>query len=196
MAMRQTQIVEDLRVSTEKVDLNWELALKYVAKLQDNDQKDNDNYGGFGYESTGARGGVTENKSDGKLKLRGFGSMTYAGLESMIYAQVDRSDPRVRSALQWAARHWSVDENPGMGTKGLFYYYNVMGKALSICGVETLSVDAGGKAITWKEEIIGKLASMQKEDGRWVNDDGSFWENDPMLVTAYSVLTLEYALRK
>jgi len=193
MAMRQTQDIEDLRSGTGRIDLNWDLALEYIDKLQDKDSDDAVNYGGFGYEGSGARGGTVERPEDGKVKLRGFGSMTYAGLESMIYAQVDRSDPRVRSALQWAARHWSVDENPGMGSKGLYYYFNVMGKALDLCGIDVLSSETGSRSIPWKQELIDKLVATQLDDGSWVNQDGSYWENDPVLVTAYSILTLQYA---
>ena len=121
--------------------------------------------------------------------------MTYAGLESMIYAQVDKNDPRIQSALQWAARHWSVDENPGMGAKGLYYYYNIMAKSLSIAGVETLS-GTQGDPILWKNQLMQKLVSLQKPDGSWVNSEGQFWESDAMLVTSYSTLVLEYALGK
>ncbi len=194
MAMRQTQDIEDLRSGTGRIDLNWDLALEYIDKLQDKDSDDAVNYGGFGYEGSGARGSTVERPEDGKVKLRGFGSMTYAGLESMIYAQVDRSDPRVRSALQWAARHWSVDENPGMGSKGLFYYYNVMGKAMNVCDVDVLINPDDHSTINWRSEIVAELIEKQHADGSWVNQDGSFWENDPILVTSYSVLTLQYAL--
>lgn len=193
MAMRYTQDVEDLRPDGNTVDVDWDAALEFVTQLQDQDADDAVNYGGFSYESTGERGDKAIG-ADGTVKLMGFGSMTYAGLESMIYAQVDQSDPRVRSALKWASRHWSVDENPGMGTKGLYYYYNVMGKALSAGGVDRLPPSEGGKAIPWRQQVVGKLAANQRDDGSWVNEDGSFWESDAMLVTAYSILTLEYAL--
>jgi squalene-hopene/tetraprenyl-beta-curcumene cyclase len=36
------------------------------------------------------------------------------------------------------------------------------------------------------------LINLQKPDGSWLNDrHGRWWENDPALVTAYVVLTLE-----
>lgn len=195
MAMRVTQDVEDLRGKTGKaVDVDWAAAMKFVGKLQNTDESDSENYGGFGYEEGGERGGATVSKK-GTVTLRGYGSMTYAGLESMLYAQVDRSDPRVRSAIDWATRHWSVDENPGMGAKGLFYYYNIMAKALNLAGGDTLQ---GGKKqpIPWRQELINKLIEAQRPDGSWSNTDNTFWENDPALVTAYAVLTLEYAMGK
>jgi squalene-hopene/tetraprenyl-beta-curcumene cyclase len=36
-----------------------------------------------------------------------------------------------------------------------------------------------------------KLVSLQKFDGYWMNDNGRWWENDPVLCTTYSLLALE-----
>jgi len=190
-AMRVTQDLEDLRSGGKPVDINWAQALKFIERLQRRDPDDPENHGGFGYDPTGERGGMTP-KSSGAVALRGFGSMTYAGIESMIYAQVDRNDPRVRSAIAWAARHWSVDENPGMGLRGLFYYYNLMGKALRLSGSDALRRD-DGSMIEWKRELLEKIISLQKPDGSWVNTDSQFWEGDAALVTAYAILALQYA---
>lgn len=190
-AMRMTQDLEDMRRSGQRVDVNWAAALSFVESLRNNDQEDVEQYGGFGYEPSGARG-ETHAAPSGKIRLSGYGSMTYAGLESMIYSQVERNDPRVRSALQWAAQHWSVDENPGMGSKGLFYYFNIMAKALSLNGSESIT-SAAGIAIPWKEQLIKKLVALQSTQGSWVNADNQFWEGDPVLVTCYAILTLEYA---
>lgn len=190
-AMRLTQDLEDLRPAGEKKpDVDWNAALAFVEKLQNRDDSDSENKGGFGYEAGGARGGAA-GESGGTVTLRGFGSMTYAGLESMIYAQVDRDDPRVRSAIAWAARHWTVDENPGMGSKGLYYYYTIMAKALVLAGGDTLAREKGA-AIPWKRELAEKLLREQKPDGSWVSSDNTFWEADPTLVTAYALLTLGY----
>ena len=191
-AMRLTQDLEDLRpAGGRKADVDWSAALAFVEKLQNRDAADTANHGGFGYEAGGARGGAAEGASGsrGAVTLRGFGSMTYAGLESMIYAQVGRDDPRVRSAIAWAARHWSVDENPGMGSKGLYYYYTIMAKALLLAGGDTLPGETGAP-IPWKQDLAAKLLREQKPDGSWSNSDNTFWEGDPVLVTAYSLLTL------
>lgn len=194
MAMRVTQSLEDLRPAGDaRVDLDWVAATNFVAKLQNQDQTDPEHYGGFGYETRGERGGTFTDSRDGTVKLRGYGSMTYAGVESMIYAQVSRQDPRVVSAIQWAARHWSVDENPGMGAKGLYYYYNIMSKALVLSRSDTIAT-GDGKAIAWKDQLLSKLVSAQKKDGSWQNEDNQYWENNPMLVTSYVVLTIENCL--
>lgn len=189
-AMRETQDVEDLRPGGKRVDIDWQATLAYVEKLQVLDKDDPVNNGSFAYEKSGSRGGARAD-GEGNVALLGYGSMTYAGIESMIYARVDRDDPRVRSAVDWAARHWSVNENPGMGTRGLFYYYNIMSKALSLNGADTLA-GPSGETIEWKKQIIEKLAASQRPDGSWVNKNNQFWEGDASLVTAYAVLTLQY----
>ncbi|MGQ9661395.1 MAG: prenyltransferase/squalene oxidase repeat-containing protein [Kiritimatiellia bacterium] len=190
-AMRFTQDVEDLRPNGT-VDVNWSLALKFIERLQNKDEADENHYGGFGYSTRGERAGTVAG-SDSAVRLATFGSMTYAGLEALIYAQVDRSDPRVQSAVQWAARHWSVDENPGMGARGLFYYYTVMAKALTAAGVNEI-VRPSGETVQWKKQLVEKLIQLQRPEGSWVNSDNTFWENDAVLVSSYAALTLEYIL--
>ena len=113
-------------------------------------------------------------------------------MQAMIYAQVDRSDPRVKSAIEWASRYWTVEKNPGAGTVGLFYYYNVMSKSLSLLGPDTLE-GPDGRQINWRNDLFTRLLSVQREDGSWVNANSSVWEGDPVLVTSYSLLALLYA---
>ncbi|MBA4388546.1 MAG: hypothetical protein C0404_11230 [Verrucomicrobia bacterium] len=189
-AMRVTQGLEDQRPKAEQVDIDWQAATKFIDKLQNKDESDTNNVGSIGYDRSSSRGSTSTDKK-GAVTLRGYGSMTYAGLESMIYAQVKRDDPRVVSAMKWASRNWSVDENPGMGTKGLFYYYNIMSKALSLSSGDTIPVDAG-TPIPWKQQLVTKLAQIQRKDGSWINKDNTFWEGNPVLVTSYAVLALQY----
>lgn len=195
MAMRLTQDVEDGRPGTEKrADVDWAAAAAFATSLQNQEESDSVNYGGFGYESNGDRGGVMTNRVNNVPALRGFGSMTYAGLESMLYAQVGREDPRVRAAIAWAVQHWSVTENPGQGTKGLFYYYTIMAKTLPLMGSGDLA--AGGKTVAWRKDLTAQLLKTQQADGSWANADNSFWENDPALVTSYALLSLQKCAQK
>ena len=39
------------------------------------------------------------------------------------------------------------------------------------------------------------MVRMQREDGSWVNDADRWYESNPYLVTAYSVLALQAAYR-
>ena len=114
----------------------------------------------------------------------------------MIFAQVSRDDPRVVSAIDYARRHWTLDENPGMGQQGLYYYYTIMARALSLLDIDVLpAVEEGVAGVEWRDDLIAKIVSLQKEDGSWANSNNRFWENDPVLCTSYAMLTLEYALR-
>ena len=54
--------------------------------------------------------------------------MTYAGLKSMIYAGVGPDDPRVQAAFRWAQRNYTIQENPGLGDNGLYYYFHTFAK--------------------------------------------------------------------
>jgi squalene-hopene/tetraprenyl-beta-curcumene cyclase len=205
-AMRLTQNVEDLRKSGDpKADLDWKAAQQFIQRVQNlpgsNDQPWADGSpeqkGGFAYKPDSSQAGSFTN-SDGTVRLRSYGSMTYAGLLSFIYAEVDRNDPRVASAFNWALNHWTLDENPGMGQQGLYYFYNVLSKALSLYEQDVLSLRNEQK-INWREELTKKLISLQKIDpdgtGYWVNSEGRWWEADPTLVTSYSLIALEMALQ-
>ena len=91
--------------------------------------------------------------------------------------------------------HYSVDENPGMGIDGVFYYYQVMAKALTTYGTGDLAL-ADGRKVNWPKELALKLINLQQDDGSWKNDSGRWMEKDPVLATAYSVMTLEMVYRE
>lgn len=199
-AMRRTQSVEDLRPSGEKrADLNWDAALKYVENMQ---QKDGADKGGFLYTKSFApggnpnAGGAPRGGQGGgdraRPQLRSYGSITYVGLLSMMHTRLTRSDPRVTSALDYCTKHWTLDENPGQGGQGIYFYYNILTRALSAANVEAIPQAAGG-SVAWREALIRKVISLQRPDGSWINENNRWWENDPVLVTAYSLLALEFA---
>ncbi len=93
--------------------------------------------------------------------------MTYAGLKSMIYAGLKPDDVRVKAALGYIAKHYTVDENPGQGQRGLYYYYHTFARALAALGKPTL-VDADGKEHDWRSDLVGALAKRQEPAGGWV----------------------------
>ena len=197
-AMRLTENVEDQRKTGDaRADLDWKAAREFLSKIQNKSSDTNDdNAGGFAYHPSDSKAGVYTNVA-GELRFRSYGSMTYAGLLSLIYADVNKRDARVTSAFDWAAKHWTLDENPGVGADGLYYFYNVLSKALAVYGQDRMTTGAG-QTIHWRAELIKKLIHLQKIDpktggGYWVNDSGRWWESDPVLVTAYSLLALEIA---
>ena len=199
-AMRMTQGTEDLRDKSEKrVDLDWEAAQHYLARVQNKASAGTNEAGGFGYRPDESKAGTTTNK-EGIVVFRSYGSMTYAGLLSLIYADVKKNDPRVLSAFDWAVKHWTLDENPGMKDEGLFYFYNVLSKSLATFGREDILVK-GKNPVFWRKAIVEKLISLQKVDsktghGYWVNGNNRFWEANDILVTSYTLIALEVALGK
>jgi len=180
-AMRRTQSLEEMRPGGKKVDLDWDKALAFVENLM---KKDGPDAGGAAYNERTPQGGSSTN-AQGKVMLRAYGSMTYAAVLSMCHANLDRGDPRVRQSLEYCEKNWTVEENPGMGNQGLYYFYDIMARALSAAGVEKV----GGHE--WKKELSGHLMSLQKEDGSWANDNNRFWEADPVLCTSFALLVLE-----
>ena len=128
------------------------------------------------------------------MALRSYGSISYAGLLSYIYANLKKDDPRVAAVFDWLRQNYTLEENPGMGPQGLYYYLHTMAKALSLYGVDTLELRNGAK-INWRKELAMKLINLQQNDGSWSNGNGRWWERDPNLVTAYAVIALEMIYR-
>ena len=180
-AMRRTQSLEEMRTDGRTVDLDWAKALSFVEGLM---KREGPDAGGAAYNDRTPQGGSATN-AQGRVSLRAYGSMTYAAVLSMCHANLDKSDPRVRQSLEYCERNWTVEENPGMGSQGLFYFYDIMARALSASGVSNV----GGH--DWKKELSGRLVSIQKPDGSWSNANNRFWEADPVLCTSFALLVLE-----
>jgi squalene-hopene/tetraprenyl-beta-curcumene cyclase len=194
-AMRITQSVEDLRPAKEgRVDIDWKAAQAYLKRVQNAADAGSDQAGGFYYKPGRSAAGTTTNVA-GEVIFRSYGSMTYLGLLSLMYADVSREDPRVRSAFDWATKHWSLDENPGLGGQGMYFFYHVLAKSLSAYGADEFS-SKGDRNIRWKAEIVARLDKLKHEDGEtvyWINENGRYWESDPVLVTSYCILALQLA---
>jgi squalene-hopene/tetraprenyl-beta-curcumene cyclase len=116
--------------------------------------------------------------------------MSYAGLLSFIFADLTHDDPRVVAAVDWLSKSYTVDENPGMGQAGLYYYYHLMSKGLTAAKISQLQL-ANGKTIAWVPILARKILDLQKGDGSWANETGRWMEKDPVLATCYCVLSLE-----
>ncbi len=153
-----------------------------------------DDKGGFVYNPFDQ----TNEKSDKRTSeggLRSEGGMTYAGLKSFLYAGVGKDDPRVKAALGWVKRHYTLTENPGMGQAGLYYYYHTFAKAMDALG-EDVFEDAKAVKHPWRKELFEQLKKTQKEDGSWANENKAFLEGSPELATAFAVLSLSYTAPK
>ncbi|MFA5795012.1 MAG: prenyltransferase/squalene oxidase repeat-containing protein [Candidatus Brocadiia bacterium] len=185
----------------------YKRAVEFLAKIQDSSEynkfRATENTGGFAYSPVESKGGE-KTTPDGKKVLVPYGSMTYAGLKSFIYAYIDKNDPRVQAAYNWIRLNYTLDENPGLrtdaepnlGKQGLFYYYHTFAKSLDAYGEKTLVtadpsvVPAGKKEHLWANELVDKLAVMQKPDGSWSNEVSRWWEDFAPLATSYSLMSL------
>ena len=196
-AMKATADVEDLRPKEEKkVDIDWAATVKFIESIQNKAEAGKSEEGGFFYKPGESKAGNVTNEA-GKVYFRSYASMTYVGMLALMYADVDREDVRVLSAMDWASKHWSLEENPGMGSEGQFFFYNILSKCMNAMNRENISTPSG-EVIQWREEVAKKLIEMQKTDpetgqGYWTNENNRFWESDPVLVTGYTLLALELA---
>jgi len=182
--------LEALKASElDKNDPVWEKALTFVSRSQNNSETNDldwaKNDGGFAYMPGFSPHGDAVS----------YGSMTHAGLVSLLFAGVDKNDPRVKAAYTWIQKNYTLDSNPGAKNKqGLFYYYNAFAKSMSAFG-ETEITDSNGITHNWRNDLSAKLLSLQGKDGSWVNNDSPrWWEGNKNLVTAWSVICLNYVI--
>ena len=195
---------KDSRPTTELAagkDLNWQAAIDFVSRCQNltsNGQPwasdDQANKGGFVYYPGFSNAGE-QDLPDGRKALRSYGSMTYAGLLSFIYADVKKDDPRVAAALDWLTKNYTLEENPGLEKQGYYYYLHLMTKGLAASGIKELTT-ADGKKVDWARETALKLINLQQGNGAWANDTARWMEKDPVLVTSYALLALEILHRR
>lgn len=174
-------------------------ALVFVSRCQNLKSEYNEtefagkvNDGGFFYVIPTEKVDPSEDESytaDGGL--RSYGSMTYAGFKSLVYAGLTKEDPRVKAALEWIGKNYSVTENPGQGSAGLYYYYNTFGSALDAANLDAV-VDADGKSHDWRADLTAALAKQQNDDGSWANANRQWFEQDKNLATSFALLALAH----
>ncbi len=178
------QALHDAGVDCE--DPAFVRAVTYINRLQGHES--NDMFadqivqdGGFIYATTINKDhlGVPESKANPELMdavvagedvvvtgLRTYGSMTYAQFKSLIYAQLERDDPRVLAVRDWISKNWDLDRNPGMPVneetlshlQGLYYYYMTMSRALDAWGTQNVTVGTSSSATI----LAGPQAPLEK----------------------------------
>ncbi len=192
--------IEALReIGVEEDDQAIQDALVFVSRCQNLESEHNasgqvkTNDGGFIYTFVdGEENPAGQEVSGG---LRSYGSITYAGLKSLIYAGLKADDPRVDAATGWIKENYSMEQNPGLGKRGLYYYYHTLSKCFKVIGDETI-VDAKGVEHNWRSELIETLALAENADGSWVNEDRMWMETDANLVTGYVLIVLSYCSKE
>ncbi len=192
-----------LTVNEEAVRASQKFLARSQHRTESNDQPwasdDPRTAGGFVYHPAETKNQIIE--IDGKKVFLPYGSMTYAGIKSMIHAQVSKDDPRVKAAVDWITKFYTLEENPGfdtsrdltIGKQGLYYYYDTFAKAMHALEIEELT-DAQGNAHHWRAELGTALLAKQQADGHWVNAEDRWMEGIPVLATSFAVMALGYVL--
>jgi hypothetical protein len=174
-------------------------ALTFVSRCQNLKGPYNDtkygplvNDGGFYYAlPTEREDPATSPRFTADGGLRSYGSMTYAGFKSLIYAGLTESDPRVKAARGWIEKNYTVKDNPGQGDAGLYYYYHAFAAALNAAKLNDVQA-ANGESHDWRRDLVVELAERQQPDGSWVNSNHQWLENDPNLATAFALIALSH----
>lgn len=202
-ALEAVRRVEPLERGARQADLDWAAATQFLSRCQHlrahNDaewvRETPEEAGGFVYNPVSTK---VEAQGDGaEDAMRAYGSATYCGVSGYLNAGLPPQSDRVEAALEWCARHWTLDENPRLGDQSLYFYYLAMAKALNASGRHILDTPRG--AVKWRPALVKKLLSLQRRApkeglGYWQNDNNRWWENDPNLATSYALLALETAM--
>ncbi|MBM4016739.1 MAG: terpene cyclase/mutase family protein [Planctomycetes bacterium] len=188
------------RAGVPKDDPLWAKVVVFVSRAQDRSESNDGVFVGTdsgGMIYTPHKGGEspagTVDLPDGRKGLKAYGSMTYAGFKSFIYADLAGDDPRVKAALDWIRKHWTFEENPELGQQGLFYYYHAAAKALrawSDLAGESVVLDARRRPHDWRAELTEALLKRQRPDGSWTNEADRWYEGYPPVPTSYAIVAL------
>jgi squalene-hopene/tetraprenyl-beta-curcumene cyclase len=182
----------------------WAKLTVFLSRCQDRSESNDKTFvgrddGGFVYAPTSKEGpeskAGTVDLPDGRKGLRSYGSMTYAGFKSFMYAGLKRDDPRVVAAMEWIRKHWTFEENPEMGQQGLYYYYMTAARALAAYSKATGEdkvTDARRRSHDWRTEISEAILARQRPDGTWVNTQERWYEGEQMAIvpTSYCLIAL------
>jgi squalene-hopene/tetraprenyl-beta-curcumene cyclase len=174
-------------------------ALAFVSRCQNLKGPHNDtkfaalvNDGGFYYVIPSENEDPsTSERYDENGGLRSYGSMTYSGFKSLVYAGLTQDDQRVKAAKEWITKNYTVENNPGQGDAGLYYYYHAFAAALKASTLNVIT-DHGGQSHDWRNDLATELAKRQKPDGSWTNSNRQWFENDANLATSFALIALSY----
>jgi squalene-hopene/tetraprenyl-beta-curcumene cyclase len=175
----------------------WAKVAVFVSRTQNRSESNDTGLGiaddgSFFYSPAGKAGeskAETVTLPDGRKGLKGYGSMTYAGFKSFMYAHLKKDDPRVTAAMEWIRKHWTFDENPDLGQQGLYYYYETAARALAAWGEDKV-LDARRRPHDWKAELSEAVLKRQRPDGSWINEADRWFEGFGPVTTSYCLNAL------
>ncbi len=199
------QALHDAGVSTN--DVAFQRAQVFLARVQMSDQVNSMPYaegsdqGGFIYATVpniesvdgivgqSMAGTTTETTEGGAeiVRLRAYGSMTYAGFKSLLFSNLDSDDQRMIDAWKWIENNYTLEENPGLGMQGYYYYLCTMARALDASGVDEIN----GR--NWREEMIDKIYELQFNNGAFRTLESRWMENNDILIAAYALIAVQHA---
>lgn len=199
-AMRMSEMAlrgSEKSVNRPVVDLDWKALEHFLASCQNLPERSNNpnlsknvqDRGGFIYHPGESKAGEVVDEKSNRIALRSYGSISYAGMMSFAYARIGKDDERVKAVMTWLGNNYTLEENPGMGQEGLYYYFHLMAKSLSAQDVDKLKV-ADGRHVNWKRDLVKRLVSLQNPDGSWKNSNKRWMEGDPILTTSYVLIAL------
>jgi hypothetical protein len=138
-----------------------------------------------------AKKGRTELETE-QPYLRSYASATCDGLLSLLAVGAGPDDERVHKAIEWLTLHPQVDYPQGVPTdhpepwgEAVHYYH------LAVRAEANRAVQMEGD---WRQRISDHLATLQKEDGHFVNQVSPLMkEDDPLLATSLAVIALAHS---
>lgn len=193
----------------------WKLVVKFVRKCQNNSEVNNDpaflaelkeknmtvgDDGGLYYAPVASdkASPAGTKKVAGKDVIISYGAMTYDGIKTYIYAGLKKDSPEVKAAMDWVRKNYSLDQHPGFvyeevkrnHLRGIYYYYLLMARALDVYGENPLET-FDGKKHDWPKEMAEQFVKVVKDSKMWQNENPAWYENDPVITTAYVLMTCD-----
>ena len=132
----------------------------------------------------------------GRVRYRGYGSMTADGLRALIRLGLPRYHPRVKAAAAWLSKHLTFDRASGpyppirqVQRDSVYYYYVwTTAHALVVLGRPKVMTVRG--EVEWAPALAAAVLARQREDGSWANPHTDMREDDPLVATPFAMAAL------
>jgi squalene-hopene/tetraprenyl-beta-curcumene cyclase len=99
-------------------------------------------------------------------------------------------------------RNYTLEENPGIGAEGLYYYLSTFARAMHAYSgpgdndeIEITLPDGSHQTRDWANDLIDRLAELQNDDGSFRSVSDRWMESDPVLITSDALIALGHATK-